>query len=161
MSYSILLNTTHHYSNILKYTHECSTIWVCTNRAYRVFWSMLEAGVSLLAVNLPSLWAYRTHFPSPDSLIASIRSVISLRTFGSDHSRGSNSNTRGMHPLSGDVQSQNSTSSKSQFVERFPGQNSETYAMYDVEGQKDASPPEGIIMVNSSVVQKENNRDSF
>ena len=47
-----------------------------------IFWSNLEAGLSLLAVNLPSLWAY-VNKPSPESIINSIRSAISLRSFRS------------------------------------------------------------------------------
>jgi len=129
----------------------------------QVFWSMLEAGVSLLAINLPSLWRYKSHI-SPDSLIRSIRSAISLRSSASNHSRGSNSNTNisGMQPLPGDGQSLHSSAAKAQFVPRVPGQNSETYATYDTEAQTDhaGKMPDGVIMVNSSIVQQDNGHQS-
>ena len=48
-----------------------------------VFWSNLEGGLSLLAVNLPSLWAIVSNVSSPVSqMIASIRSALSLRSLG-------------------------------------------------------------------------------
>ena len=50
-----------------------------------VFWSNLEAGLSLLAVNLPSLWAY-VNKASPESIIASIRSIITLHSLRSNGS---------------------------------------------------------------------------
>jgi len=54
----------------------------------QVFWSNLEAGLCLLAVNLPSLWAYTTKVKvSPDGVLASIRSAISLRSTRSDTSQ--------------------------------------------------------------------------
>ncbi|MCJ1382385.1 hypothetical protein MMC17_005498 [Xylographa soralifera] len=42
-----------------------------------VFWSNLEAGLSLLAINLPSLWVYISKI-SPERILASLRSMISL-----------------------------------------------------------------------------------
>ena len=44
-----------------------------------IFWSNLEAGLSLLAVNLPSLWAIATS-ASATRLLAGLRSLIRLRS---------------------------------------------------------------------------------
>ncbi|CAF9914560.1 hypothetical protein IMSHALPRED_001943 [Imshaugia aleurites] len=60
-----------------------------------VFWSNLECGLCLLAVNLPSLWAIVGKMSTPASqLVASIRSAISLRSLGSGSHRSSRSKTR-------------------------------------------------------------------
>ena len=40
---------------------------------------MLETGLALIAVNLPSLWGLISHL-SPDSLLHSIRSLLSIRS---------------------------------------------------------------------------------
>jgi hypothetical protein len=59
-----------------------------------IFWSNLEAGLSLLAVNLPSLWAI-INKTSPERILASLRSIISLRSLRSNHvSHASWSHTR-------------------------------------------------------------------
>ena len=62
-----------------------------------VFWSNLEGGLSLLAVNLPSLSAIVGKLSAPASqLVASIRSAISLRSVGSGSHRSSRSRRRGV-----------------------------------------------------------------
>jgi len=124
----------------------------------QVFWSMLEAGMSLLAINLPSLWAYHTHI-APEGVIASIRSVISLHSLRSLRSNGSksrtNTNAKGMQPLPGDSNSLHSESSMANFVSKIsPADQTEAYAMYDVEAQKNGTYlREGVIVVDSSVSQ--------
>ncbi|CAF9908320.1 MAG: hypothetical protein ALECFALPRED_004379 [Alectoria fallacina] len=61
-----------------------------------VFWSILECGLCLLAVNLPSLSAMVGHVSSPASrLLASIRSALSLHSNGSDSHRSSRSRSGG------------------------------------------------------------------
>ncbi|CAG8979098.1 hypothetical protein HYALB_00000229 [Hymenoscyphus albidus] len=49
-----------------------------------VWFSMLETGFALIAVNLPSLWGLISQF-SPESIIRSVRSLISLRSNLSSH----------------------------------------------------------------------------
>lgn len=51
--------------------------------AESVYWSNLEAGLGLLAVNLPTLWGYVRNV-SVRSLVASVRSIISLDTLRSN-----------------------------------------------------------------------------
>ena len=61
-----------------------------------VFWSNLEGGLCLLAVNLPSLWAIFGTVSSPASqLVASIRSALSLRSLGIGSNHSSSSKSRG------------------------------------------------------------------
>jgi hypothetical protein len=50
---------------------------------------MLEAGISLVAVNLPTLW-FLFHALTPESIIRSLRSVLSLSSLRS----GSEGNTQ-------------------------------------------------------------------
>lgn len=56
-----------------------------------VFWSNLEGGLSLLAVNLPSLWPlFSGRIASPLSgLVASTRSILSLHSIRGHSHRGS------------------------------------------------------------------------
>lgn len=53
---------------------------------------MLETGFTLIAVNLPSLWSIFSQF-SPESIVRSVRSLISLGSTRNDASQGG-SNTR-------------------------------------------------------------------
>ncbi|KAI1316747.1 hypothetical protein F5Y16DRAFT_406799 [Xylariaceae sp. FL0255] len=50
-----------------------------------IYFAMLEAGVSLIAVNLPTLW-FLCVSVKPDSLIRSIRSMLSLPSLGNGRS---------------------------------------------------------------------------
>ena len=110
-----------------------------------VYWSILEAGLCLLAVNLPSLWYYR-HKLSPESVLASIRSAISLRSLRSNQSEAL--------ALRKDHQSTHSASSQTKFASM---ETSEAYVMRDIEAQEDeiAAPPPGTIIVSSRIQQEE------
>ena len=108
-----------------------------------VFWSILEAGLCLLAVNLPSLWFYR-HNLSPESMLASIRSAISLRSLRSNHS--------GALPSRKDNQSAHSASSQTKFAS---AETSEAYAMRDVEALDEVTALPGTIIVSSRIEQEE------
>ncbi|CAD6577598.1 MAG: hypothetical protein ASARMPREDX12_008414 [Alectoria sarmentosa] len=61
-----------------------------------VFWSILEGGLCLLAVNFPSLWPMIGKVSSPASrLLVTIRSALSLRSNGISSHDSSRSKTRG------------------------------------------------------------------
>lgn len=111
-----------------------------------VYWSILEAGVCLLAVNLPSLWFYSSKL-SPERMLASIRSAISL---GSIHSDRSQRSRTGATQLDGS----SSINSKSSRLNFLATESAEAHAMYDVESQKETPMP-GTIKVKSTVVQTE------
>ena len=49
-----------------------------------IYYTVLECGLSLIAVNLPSLW-YLLSKTTPENILRSVRSIISLR---SEHSAG-------------------------------------------------------------------------
>ena len=104
--------------------------------------------MSLLAVNLPSLWFYRDKV-SFETVLASIRSVISLHSLRSSGSYGSRTNPM---PRADGLSTHSGASSVMMIgpaVER-----NEVYAMRDVEAQLGASPvPRGVIMVNSTIHQ--------
>ncbi|KAF4628103.1 hypothetical protein G7Y89_g10045 [Cudoniella acicularis] len=53
-----------------------------------IWFSMLETGFTIIAVNLPSLWSMIAKL-SPESIIRSVRSIISLRSLPSNLSNGS------------------------------------------------------------------------
>ncbi|KUI67586.1 hypothetical protein VM1G_02813 [Cytospora mali] len=57
------------------------------------FFTMLEIGISLVAVNLPSLWLLFTSI-SPEKVARSIRSVLSLASLRSGGSGGDNDMTK-------------------------------------------------------------------
>lgn len=54
------------------------------------YFLMLEAGISCVAVNLPSVWMLFASV-SPEAVLRSVRSMISLGSLGSRNSRGSRS----------------------------------------------------------------------
>ena len=43
------------------------------------FWSMLETGLALVTVNLPSIWTIK-HKAVPERLLGSFRSLVRLRS---------------------------------------------------------------------------------
>ncbi|KAF6227646.1 hypothetical protein HO173_012086 [Letharia columbiana] len=108
-----------------------------------VFWSNLEGGLSLLAVNLPSLWAIIGKMSSPASqLVASIRSALSLRSFGSGSHHSSNSRTRkatrGAIGGGGVVDGANKHSDESQvrIHETIEGQSTEWHRLRQIDSQE-------------------------
>lgn len=69
-----------------------------------VFWSVLEGGLCLLAVNLPSLSAIVRPISSRTSqMVASIRSALSLRSLGSGSHHSSHSKIQAVGDASGGV----------------------------------------------------------
>lgn len=102
----------------------------------------------LIAVNLPSLWFYFSKL-SPERVLASIRSAISLSSLRSDRGSGSRSRPGGSDHPPPDSQSIQSKSSQTNFL--VP-ENAEVHAVYDVEAQK-STPTPGVIEVNSTVEQ--------
>ena len=110
-----------------------------------IFWSNLEAGLSLLAVNLPSLWAYVSK-ASPEGIIASIRSAISLHLL---HSNGNSNPSRShIRLLDRDLGVPTSGVHTGICADQH---GIESHAMYDVEGQKERLPmPDGAIAVKKS-----------
>ena len=69
-----------------------------------VFWSILEGGLCLLAVNLPSLTALVRPVSSRTSqMVASIRSALSLRSLGSGSHNSSRSKIQVVGDASGGV----------------------------------------------------------
>ena len=98
-----------------------------------IFWSNIEAGLSLLAVNLPSLWAY-VNKVSPERIIASIRSAISLRSLRS----GGSSNLSRSHVR---IPENTETAAGTQDRIVAPQKGAESYAMQDVEGKLAVEQP--------------------
>lgn len=100
-----------------------------------VFWSNLEGGLSLLAVNLPSLWAIVGTISAPASqLVASIRSALSLRSLGGDSNRSSRRAVAGQ----GGVDGANASAHDSQvrIHETGEGQGCEWHGMGQLGGRE-------------------------
>lgn len=103
-----------------------------------VFWSNLECGLCLLAVNLPSLSAIfgNTSFHI-SQLVASLRSAISLRSTGSDSHHSSRSRTRGAVGGEGTILSVDSHAVNSQVRLHGPtkGQGGDWYRLGELESR--------------------------
>lgn len=112
------------------------------------FWSVLEAGLCLLAVNLPPLWAYRTIISSGD-VLTSIRSIFSSQSLRSNRSRNSGAYDK---PLP--VIEKPKGSSYSRLV--TTAEIGEPFAMHDLEAQQLPIPCDSrqAILVKSSIWQE-------
>ncbi|EDN94801.1 predicted protein [Sclerotinia sclerotiorum 1980 UF-70] len=117
-----------------------------------IFWSNLEASVCLLAVNLPSLWAYKTLLP-PTQFLASVRSFIAIQ-FG----RSTTLNQASHEIVIPDNRFENSSSS----VANMCANNNwvDVYAMHELESQNQhIAVPEGAILVDSHVLLTTQNKN--
>ena len=98
-----------------------------------LFWSMLEGGLALIAVNLPSIWGLFTKI-SPEAVLRSVRSAVSLGSRGSGDSK-------------------NSRSSHENIVHKDGREyGAEAYAMHDMDmaNHNQQQPlPESIVVSNS------------
>ena len=95
----------------------------------QVYWSNLEIGICLLAVNLPSLWAYVTKI-SPEAVLNSIRSAVSLQSLGSNRSRRSEARIEG----AGGPYKQMSPNAEA--MPKKPTEYSNDLELYDLESQE-------------------------
>ena len=115
----------------------CQTSQTLCSRRYLVvntkaiYLSVLETGLSLIAVNLPSLWFLFSKV-SPERVLRSVRSMISLR---SDRSAASSYQGQGgaqSYPSSPSKKQSNSTSSQSHLA-HADAKCAQEYAMHDLE----------------------------
>ncbi|KAI9743765.1 MAG: hypothetical protein M1818_002498 [Claussenomyces sp. TS43310] len=109
------------------------------------FYIILEAGLTIIAVNLPTLWYYVAGV-TPERVLRSVRSIISL---GSD--RGSQSSVKGSNVSEYQVTKERYTGGRSLDTGSSrtnltnPDKRSvETYAMPDLEPKLSVQPTEGI-----------------
>lgn len=115
-----------------------------------IYLSVLETGLSLIAVNLPSLWYLLTKV-KPESILRSVRSMISLRSQRS----ATSSNKQGSHsPLSSLGKNGHVPSSSQSHFAHPEAQFTETYAMHDVEDEhRRPQLPLGKIQITDSISQ--------
>lgn len=110
-----------------------------------VFWSMLEGGLALIAVNLPSVWGLFTRI-SPEAVLRSVRSMVSIGSRSSGDSKKSRTSYRQTKksPL---------TSSHEDIVYKDGREHgAEVYAMHDIDmANHNQQPPlpERIVVSNS------------
>ena len=116
-----------------------------------IYLSVLEAGLSLIAVNLPSLWFLFTNV-KPEHVLRSVRSMMSLR---STRSTTSSRTMRGVQSLPSSLEGKRSHSSSSQSDLAYPEGNSvQTYATCEVRYEDHGPPmPLGKIQVTDRIDQ--------
>lgn len=106
-----------------------------------IYLTVLESGMSLIAVNLPSIW-YLFAKIKPESVLRSVRSIISLPS--SSHSKSSHAPDK----------SRNHSSSSISYLAHPEGQTLETYAMHDIDDGAGVPPvPYGNIGVKATFTQ--------
>ncbi|KAF7858523.1 hypothetical protein EAF04_009123 [Stromatinia cepivora] len=116
-----------------------------------IFWSNFEASMCLLAVNLPSLWAYKTSIP-PTQFLASVRSFITIRS-----DRSTTRNRAGHDTITPDNRSENSSSSVAKMC--TSNNRVDVYAMHDLESQNQhIAAPKGAILVDSHMLLTTQNK---
>ncbi len=116
----------------------------------QIYLSVLENGLSLVAVNLPSLWRLFAEI-EPENVIRSVRSMLSLRSSQSatavdkPDSRSATLDPTKKHSAS--------NSSQSHLV-HLENESSDTYAMHDIEGAYLEVPlPQGKSQVTDRITQ--------
>ena len=116
-----------------------------------IYLSVLETGLCLIAVNLPSLWFLFSKV-KPESVLRSVRSMISLRSNRSAASSQGKGGTQS-HPSSLGKNQHDSSSSKTHLA--LPdAQSVQTYAMRDLEYEEYGPPmPLGKIQVTGRIFQ--------
>lgn len=90
-----------------------------------LYFMMLEAGISLLAVNLPSIWLIFVR-ATPEAILRGMRSVASLTS----SNRSNRSNSKGVDEVDGRRRSTTSASSSG----NPPPSAGESYALGEVQG---------------------------
>ena len=113
------------------------------------FWSILEVGLALVAVNLPSIWSLFLHV-DPTRILSAVRSIVSLDSTGSSDKSGKFHSTT----KEKSENSRPSTSSQADMVltRRQDGQ-VEAMAMHDLEAgpktPRQLQDPRGILVEES------------
>lgn len=117
-----------------------------------IYLGVLEVGLSLIAVNLPSLWSLFSTI-TPERILHSVRSMISLRSVPSAGSMGGDGSRRSNRRPSHFDERSHSSSSRSHVI-KSDGHYFETYAMHDQDGREHGSElPLGKIQVTESMSQ--------
>lgn len=116
-----------------------------------LFLSLLEVGMACIAVNLPSMWFLISHV-TPEAVLRSIRSVVSLQSLRSTKSRQSlkdKTMRSSSYPWGGQMASSTPSASESRLA---PADPSETHIVYDLESNH-AQPPQENVRVVETVSQ--------
>ena len=119
-----------------------------------IYLSVLEVGLSLIAVNLPSLWFLFSKISKPQSFLGSVRSMASLCSYRSRGSSGRVNTRNREHSL---YKNQNTTTTSEQSRLATDNANDklvEAYAMHRKDEESPPPPlPEGKISVTDRVHQ--------
>ncbi|TGO38622.1 hypothetical protein BHYA_0071g00330 [Botrytis hyacinthi] len=115
--------------------HQSNRQYIVTNTK-SIYLSILEVGLSCVAVNLPSLY-YLSHKVTPENVLRSVRSIISLRSIGSQNSKGYQKSKSSKDNQS--VESPSLSNLRPDDVMAI-----ETHAMYDLESTGQVSVPNDV-----------------
>lgn len=116
----------------------------------QLYLSVLENGLSLIAVNLPSLWCLFTRYQL-ESVLRSVRSILSLRSNVSATSMGKPRSHSRLPSLDKNLSASNSSQSH---LAHPQTQSIETYAMRDIEeGDFEVQLPQGGIQITDRITQ--------
>ena len=108
-----------------------------------IYLSVLEAGLSLIAVNLPSLWFLSSKI-NPENILRSVRNMISLRSGRYAASQSSLGKIPGL------------PSSSQSYLARPEDPSIETYAMHEIEDAKPSQQlPAAKIQITNRIYQTE------
>ena len=108
-----------------------------------MYLSVLEAGLSLIAVNLPSLWFLFGKI-NLENILRSVRNMISLRSGRSAASQSSLGKIPGLQ------------SSSQSYLARPEDPSIETYAMHEIEDAKPSQQlPAARIQITNRIYQTE------
>lgn len=118
------------------------------------FYGVLEVGMATFAINLPSSWFLISKI-TPESVVRSIRSMISLQSIRSGGSRGSRKDTS---PKSTDYamldkKKDNASSTSQTYLAEGDHVTNESYATWDEEANKNPTLP-ATVHITKTVSQK-------
>ena len=113
------------------------------SNTWRIYFSVLEAGLGLIAVNLPSLWCLFSKI-KPENIRRSIRNLMSLRSGRSAAFQSSLGEAPGL------------PSPSQAYLARPEDQSIETYAMHETEDAKPSQQlPAARIQITNRIYQTE------
>ena len=125
----------------------------------QLYLSVLQNGLSLISINLPSLWCLFSQ-TQLESVLRSIRSIISLRSSGSATSLSRKPASRSPLPPPPlakhrrDLEPTTDPNSSEAHLGHLEAQSFDTYAMHDIiRGDSEEGLPRGKIRITDSITQ--------
>ena len=112
-----------------------------------IYLAVLECGLSLIAVNFPSLWYLLSH-TSPEKMLQSLQSIISLR---SERSAGSGHGEASPNRQPSHYDKRSASSSSHSHILQHDALHMESYVMRDLEDKDESYLQRGKIHITGPV----------